>query len=142
MLKKALFTIAIFTLFLQSAYSDFPVPYNQSTDLSFHENAIFDLPDNNTMIVRVNPEKPKALYPFEIMVDFTNPTQIINVSVDLNMTMDMGDFNYKLGFQNNQYNRILTLPRCGSGRTKWYAKITVKLLDNTQVEKYMFFDVI
>ena len=142
MLKKTLFTIALLTLFIQSAYADFPVPYNQSNDLGFNKNAKFELPDNNTMIVRINPEKPKSLYPFEIMVDFINPTQVINVVVDLNMTMNMGDFKYKLAFQNNQYNKTLTLPRCGSGRTKWYAKITVKLLDNTHEERYVFFDVI
>ncbi len=142
MFKKLLFTMAICTLFIQSAYADFPVPYNQSTDLSFNENAIFNLPDNNTMIVRIHPSKPKSLYPLEIMVDFVNPTQIISVVIDLNMSMDMGEFKYKLAFQNNQYNRSITLPRCGSGRTKWYAKVTVKLLDNTQEERYLFFDVI
>ena len=141
MLKKTLFTVAILTLFIQSAYSDFPAPYNQLTDLTFHNKVSFDLPDNNTMIVTMNPVKPKSLYPFEIMVDFINPTQIISVVAEFNMSMNMGDFKYKFAFQNNQYNRIITLPRCGSGRTKWYGKITVKLIDNTQVEKYIYFDV-
>lgn len=141
MFKKTLFTIAIFTLFIQSAYSDFPAPYNQLADLTFHEKVTFTLPDNNTMIVRVNPDKPKSLYPFELMVDFVNPTQIISVVAELNMTMNMGDFNYKLAFQNNQYNKVMTLPRCGSGLKKWYAKITIHLLDNSKEERYLFFDI-
>ncbi len=140
MLKKILFTVAIFTLFIQSAYSDFPAPYNQLTDLTYHEKVVFNLPDNNTMIVKLNSHKPRSLYPFELMVAFVNNSKVISVVADLNMSMNMGEFNYKLAFQNNEYNRVITLPRCGSGRKKWYAKITIKLLDNSIEERYIFFD--
>jgi len=132
--------IVIITSISINLFADFPVKYEKHLDLNIAP-VVFALPNGNKITLTINPETPKPLHPFTINALLKSYNDIRNIQFATNMNMNMGRYIFNMKANQNLFSQVLTLPKCGSGNSRWYAKININFVDGTTITKFIFFDV-
>lgn len=138
-MKKIILSFAVFMLAMPiMSYCAFPTPYTEEIDIT-KEDKTFKLKENTLVI---SAERPiPAMKDFAIRI-LPKKNNIVSISFDTNMEMNMGKFQKKADkISDKEFKIIQTLPKCPSGKTKWYSKVDISYKSGNKETLYIFYDV-
>ncbi len=138
-MKKLVLTFLIVAL-STAVFAAMPVPYEGKLDITKKDRKLETTVKSTD--VKISVDRPiDTMKPIDFSFSIEDYEKVDRVRFSTNMDMNMGYFSKNMTSSNDTFNASMTLPKCPSGRTLWYGKLTVYYKDKSKDDLFFFYNI-